>query len=82
MSEFWDKVRDAHDIECPVCGKRPSFRITGQSSYETFYPCGHEELERLLEERENTFLVDQPSVRIKPFAGCGKPTLTIKKGKD
>lgn len=81
MSKFWDKVQEAHDIECPVCGKRPSFRITGQSSYETLYPCGHEELEKLLEERENSMLLEQPPVRVKPFTGSGKPTLTIKYGK-
>jgi hypothetical protein len=44
-----------HDVKCPVCGTKASYKMTGKTSYVTV-SCGHPESEKLIEERENQAL--------------------------
>lgn len=59
-----------YNIECPVCGSKPTYTMTGVHSYKQ-HSCGHAELEKLIQQREREFLQNQHKsntvrVRLKP----------------
>ncbi len=49
-NEFIQFLTYAHNVECPRCGSKASFTLTGATTFNSNY-CGHLELEELVDER-------------------------------
>lgn len=59
-SDYWAAVAKAHDVTCPICGRKASYTPTGRASY-TFLGC-HDELSELVDRRLEALLspADKP----------------------
>ena len=68
MYNFEKTVKDIHDFECPHCGVKPSFRITGENSYITDFTCLHsEEVNEEVDKRfkEHVSRLKSPNQRVR-----------------
>jgi hypothetical protein len=58
-NDFISKLNWIHDVTCPVCGVKASYRITGVNKFVS-ESCGHPEMENLLNERS---VINEPQRR-------------------
>lgn len=72
--EFLEKIIEAHNVYCPICGQKATFEMETNGSYKTV-TC-HEALSKLVEQNEEAlFLCADPTHR--PFANSDKSKVEV-----
>ena len=53
---FIEKLNIAHNVECPVCGTKASYILTGKTTFKT-ETCAHDEVIKLVDDRLHSVLI-------------------------
>ena len=64
--EYLQKLKEAHDIICPVCQTKASFEIIKENSFQTV-TCGHDEINRIIADRLTLLFSDKDTGGKKSF---------------
>lgn len=67
-NELRAKMSEVYNVNCPICGKKWSFEITGPTSFKQVKACQHAEMEDLIFERNNQLIIAKRASPNKPFA--------------
>lgn len=67
--DFYESLYVSHDFECPLCGERPTFVITGKS-FNTEIHCPHSDvvhkiIDDRFEEYRSRFSSTNPTIRLR-----------------